>query len=163
MRNAILSAVAGVLLAGVSIASAQMGSAMPPMEGMHAFPPPDQLPVPIHMTGIGNSHIDIKATPEAQAWFDQGLTLLHDFWDYESAKAFEQSVRTDPNCAMCYWGLSQAESFRGGPDKIYASPGLAQAVRLEHKASKSDRLYIEAAHADASDNSDAKGKAIAIY
>jgi hypothetical protein len=53
------------------------------------------------MTGIGNSHITIKANAEAQAWFDQGLTLLHDFWDYESAKAFEQAIRVDPKCAMC--------------------------------------------------------------
>jgi hypothetical protein len=32
----------------------------------------------------------------------QGLNLLHDFWDYESARAFEESVRVDPQCAMCY-------------------------------------------------------------
>src|SRR5580698_3672726 len=119
MRNLILSAVAVVLLAGPSAAIAQMGAAMPPMEGMHAYPPPDQLPAPIHMTGIGNSHITIKATPEAQAWFDQGLSLLHDFWDYESAKAFEQAIRTDPNCAMCYWGLAQAVQSRGMEEKLY--------------------------------------------
>lgn len=70
------------------------------MAGMVPVPPPEQLPVPIRMTGIGNSHISIKASPEAQAWFDQGLNLLHDFWDYESAKAFEQSVRVDPQCAI---------------------------------------------------------------
>jgi tetratricopeptide (TPR) repeat protein len=136
---------------------------MPPMPGMHAFPPPDQLPVPIHMTGIGNSHIDIKATPEAQAWFDQGLTLLHDFWDYESAKAFEQSVRTDPNCAMCYWGLSQAMTFRGEEDKIYAQQALAQAVKLESKASKTDRLYIQAAQAESHDDPGGRAPATALY
>ena len=98
---------------------------MPPMEGMHAFPPPEQLPAPIHMTGIGNSHITIKATPEAQVWFDQGLSLLHDFWDYESAKAFEQAIRVDPKCAMCYWGLSEAESMRGDDEKSYGDAALA--------------------------------------
>jgi tetratricopeptide (TPR) repeat protein len=115
---------------------------------MHAFPPPEQLPAPIHMTGIGNSHITIKATPEAQAWFDQGLSLLHDFWDYESAKAFEQAVRVDPKCAMCYWGLSEAESMRGDDEKSYGDAALAQAVKLESKASKTDRLYIEAARVE---------------
>jgi tetratricopeptide (TPR) repeat protein len=133
------------------------------MPGMHAFPPPDQLPVPIHMTGIGNSHIVIKATPEAQAWFDQGLTLLHDFWDYESAKAFEQSVRTDPNCAMCYWGLAQAMTFRGEEDKIYAQQALAQAVKLEGKASKTDRLYIQAAQAESHDDPGGRAPATALY
>jgi tetratricopeptide (TPR) repeat protein len=132
------------------------------MAGMHSFPPPDQLPAPIRMTGIGNSHIAIKATPEAQAWFDQGLTLLHDFWDYESAKAFEQAIRIDPKCAMCYWGLAQAEVFRGEEDKIYGDKALAEAVRLESKVSKTDRLYIEAARAG-SEGDSGHAEEIAFY
>jgi hypothetical protein len=58
--------------------------------------PPDKLPPPLKVTGIGNTHIRITATPEAQMWFDQGLNLLHDFWDYESVRAFERGVRVDP-------------------------------------------------------------------
>ncbi len=81
------------------------GTAMSGMD-MEPVPAPASLPAPVRMTGIGNAHIAIKATPEAQVWFDQGLNLLHDFWDYESAKAFEQAVRVDPNCAMCQWGLA---------------------------------------------------------
>src|SRR5579863_3587457 len=81
------------------------------MDDMEMMPPPEQLPVPIKLDGIGNSHIPIKATPEAQAWFDQGLSLMHDFWTYESEKAFEQSIRVDADCAMCWWGLAQAEGF----------------------------------------------------
>ena len=61
---------------------------------------PEKLPPPEKLTGIGNSHIHITSTAEAQMWFDQGLNLLHDFWDYESARAFEQSIRVDPQCAM---------------------------------------------------------------
>jgi tetratricopeptide (TPR) repeat protein len=123
-----------------------MGSAKA-MEGMQAVPPPEQLPVPIRMEGIGNSHISITATPEAQAWFDQGLNLMHDFWDYESAKAFEQGVRVDPKCAMCWWGLAKVEGFRGGPEKIYGTRALAEAVRLEGHTKGAEKLYIEAAQA----------------
>src|SRR5580704_9527089 len=65
------------------------------MDDMEMIPPPEQLPVPIKLDGIGNSHIAIKATPGAQAWFDQGLSLMHDFWNYESEKAFEQAIRVD--------------------------------------------------------------------
>jgi tetratricopeptide (TPR) repeat protein len=99
------------------------------------------------MTGIGNSHIAIKASPEAQAWFDQGLTLMHDFWDYESQKAFEQSIRVDPECAMCWWGLAQGEGFREGDNKVYGARALAQAVRLKNHADSAGKLYIEAAQA----------------
>ncbi len=111
--------------------------------------PPGELPVPQHMSGIGNAHIEITATPEAQIWFDQGLNLLHDFWDYESARAFEQAVRIDPKCAMCYWGLYKAESFYHSTAMGYAAPTLASAMSLRTHTSKRERLYIEAsAHED---------------
>jgi predicted Zn-dependent protease len=114
---------------------------------MKEIPPPEKLPVPIKMTGIGDSHLAITATPEAQMWFDQGLTLLHDFWDYESARAFEQSVRVDPKCAMCSWGLYEALMFRSGSVTAYSQDALANAVRLKEHATPRERLYIEAAAA----------------
>ncbi|MGB6744560.1 MAG: hypothetical protein WBE38_13020 [Terracidiphilus sp.] len=162
MRQAILClAIAGMMLAGSVRAGAQMGG-MPPMDGMQMIPPPDQLPVSVRMTGIGNSHITIKANAEAQAWFDQGLSLLNDFWDYESARALEQAVRTDPNCAMCYWGLAEALESRGPEEKVYSDKALAEAVRLEGKASKTDRLYIDAAVAESHEKDDHTAS-IAIY
>ncbi len=138
------------------------GMAMP-MDDAKPIPPPDQLPAPIRMTGIGNSHITIKANAEAQQWFDQGLSLYHDFWDYESARAFEEAIRKDPDCAMCYWGLALAEQFRGGA-QAYARQALDEAVKLEHKAGKSDRLYIEAAQASfKADPGKPNEGAVAIY
>ena len=68
--------------------------------GMQDEVPPDQLPAPLNLSGTGNVHIPITATPEAQTWFNQGLNLFHDFWDYESLRAFEQGVRVDPQCAI---------------------------------------------------------------
>jgi len=133
------------------------------MSDMQPVPPPEQLPVPVRMTGIGNSHITIKATPEAQEWFDQGLSLLHDFWDYESAKAFEQGIRVDPKCAMCWWGLAQAEEFRDQGDSTYGKKAMVEAVKLKNEASDSDKLYIEAKQAgEDGDDSHAKGQ-VAIY
>jgi tetratricopeptide (TPR) repeat protein len=117
------------------------------MSGMQPVPRPEQLPVPIRMSGIGNSHIAITATPEAQAWFDQGLNLMHDFWDYESAKAFEQGIRVDPQCAMCWWGIAKIEGFRGGPARSYGRQALAEAVRLKGHTKDAEKLYIEAAEA----------------
>ncbi len=109
--------------------------------------PPDKYPAPQKLTGIGNVHLKISVSPEAQMWFDQGLNLYHDFWDYESVRAFEQGVRVDPNCAMCYWGLYLAESFRGSSSKQFASQALAKAVSLKRRASKAERLYIESSAA----------------
>lgn len=140
-----------LFLAGLSLAvwpflpgSAHAQTGMAGMQ-MKTIPAPEQLPPPMKMTGIGNSHLAITATPEAQIWFDQGLNTLHDFWEYESARAFEQAIRVDPNCAMCYWGLYQALMFRGDGPTSYSEEALAGAARLKNHASKEEQLYIEAA------------------
>src|SRR5271167_3175682 len=136
------------LLGSQTQLSAQNPMACHPMETREELPPDKLLP-PEKLTGIGNAHIQITAGPEAQAWFDQGLNLLHDFWDYESVRAFEQAVRVDPQCAMCYWGVYQAEKFRHSNSAYFADPALAKAVSLKSRASKSERLYIEASAAAA--------------
>ena len=157
----------GLLVLATCPASAQqcmaMGGAGHNMADMKPVPPPEQLPVPIKMSGIGNSHITIKASPEAQAWFDQGLSLLNDFWDYESAKAFEQSIRLDPNCAMCWWGLGQALGMRGDDAvKPYVEHAFAQAENLKSHASAKERLYIDAGKADLAESGPGKSSAIPI-
>jgi tetratricopeptide (TPR) repeat protein len=118
------------------------------MGKMVPVPPPESLPAPLKMEGLGNSHLKITATPEAQMWFDQGLNLQHDFWNYEAARAFEQAIRVDPKCAMCYWGLSQAVNFYRSTDGGYAKAELDKAVSLKKHASKKEQLYIEATVAE---------------
>ncbi len=66
--------------------------------------PPEQLPAPQRIEGVGNVRFPISANAQAQMWFEQGYNLLYDFWDYEADRAFEQSIRADANCAMCYLG-----------------------------------------------------------
>jgi tetratricopeptide (TPR) repeat protein len=126
-------------IAQMNMSGHDMGSSM------REIPPPAKLPAPLKLAGIGNSHLAITATPDAQVWFDQGLNLLHDFWDYESERAFEQSIRADPACAMCYWGLYQALMFRHSMGTAYSDEALASAVKLKDHAGKAEQLYIEAA------------------
>jgi len=164
MRIAASLLIAFTLAFSLTASAPAQSAPMPPMDDMQPVPPPAQLPVPIKMTGIGNSHITIKANAQAQAWFDQGLSLLNDFWEYESAKAFEEAIRLDPNCAMCYWGLAQAEEFRGDSTRVYAEQALDQAVKLEGKASKTGRLLIEAAVAQLrEEGKDDHSGSIALY
>jgi tetratricopeptide (TPR) repeat protein len=135
--------ISAMILAPAAAQVEAMNMSSPVME-MKDEIPPDQLPASQKMTGIGNVHMQITATPEAQMWFDQGLNLLHDFWDYESARAFEQAIRVDPQCAMCYWGLFNAESYYHSTMPDYAAISLAKAASLEKHASRRERLYIEA-------------------
>jgi tetratricopeptide (TPR) repeat protein len=151
-KSGIRTTIAATLLALTLIPS--RAHAQKPMchaMGTRELSSPDKLPAPEKISGFGNVHLKVTATPEAQAWFDQGLNLYHDFWDYESARAFEQAVRVDPNCAMCQWGLYLALSMRS-PGDPYAADALKKAVKLKKQAGKDERLYIEAANAGAKEH-----------
>jgi tetratricopeptide (TPR) repeat protein len=138
----------GLIVACLALGHAQRAAAQTGMSG-HSMGvqdemPPDKLPAPQKLSGIGNVHIQITATPEAQMWFNQGLNLFHDFWDYESLRAFEQAVRADPQCAMCYWGVYLAETAFHSNAKYYANQALTKAIGLKGRVNKGERLYIEA-------------------
>ena len=109
-------------------------------------PVPSHLPAPERMTGIGNGHFPISSkNPETQQWFDQGINLTYDFWDYEAERAFAQAVRTDPNCAICHWALYEIITSRGKEELGTAHEELQKAVALESKADTREKLYIAAA------------------
>ncbi len=48
------------------------------------------------------------ASPEAQAYFDQGLAFLYAFNHDEAIRAFKHASELDPKCAMALWGLALA-------------------------------------------------------
>jgi len=54
-------------LVGPAFAQKPMCHAM----GTRDILPPEKLPVPEKMSGIGNVHLKVTATPDAQIWFDQ--------------------------------------------------------------------------------------------
>ena len=88
-----------------------------------------KLPAPQRIEGIGQAHIPITTkSPQAQEWFDQGLALQHCFWHYEAERSFEESVRLDPDCAMCHWGLSQAATERRSRSR-YSGAGAGEGAR----------------------------------
>jgi tetratricopeptide (TPR) repeat protein len=57
--------------------------------------------------GLGPYHHPITTkNPEAQTYFDQGLTLLYGFNHDEAARYFRRAAQLDPEAAMPYWGLA---------------------------------------------------------
>src|SRR5271157_3763285 len=150
MRHSILVFTSFLISAATAIPTFSMAQMqMPPCHTMPATSdpgPPSALPPPEHLTGIGNVHFPISSkNPETQAWFDQGMNLSFDFWDYEAERAFEQATRTDPTCAICHWALYESLSSRGTESRGYAHDELSQAVALRSNADAREKLYIEAA------------------
>ncbi len=105
------------------------------------------LPAPKLMNGIGNSGLKIQtASEKTQAYFNQGISLLHDFWDFEAYRSFNEAIRNDSTAIMPYWGLLQMPT----PDKDSVfKANLTNAVKkikeLLPKANEHERLYAEIA------------------
>ena len=93
--------------------------------------------------GIGRMHMPISTrSPDAQAFFDQGLALLEAFWNYEADRSFAEAARLDPDCAMAQWGIAMADL-----NEQRRSDALKRARELRARATPREQLYIEAAQA----------------
>jgi tetratricopeptide (TPR) repeat protein len=104
--------------------------------------PATTLPPPVLIVGVGNSHLAITtSSPKAQQWFDQGLSLLHCFWDFEALRAFREAARLDPDCAICQWGIYRAMEF-GGSSEEELKPVVSKMKELAPKASDHEQRYI---------------------
>ena len=100
--------------------------------------------------GLGKVHFPITtSSPEAQRYFDQGLSWAYNFNHAGAIVAFREAQRLDPNCAMCFWG----EAFAHGPNiNAPMNPEVnARAVGLTtyanwlaRKATPAEQAVIEA-------------------
>jgi len=52
------------------------------------------------------THLVASKNPEAQALFERGIVLTYGFNHAEAHKTFENAVRLDRQCALCYWGAA---------------------------------------------------------
>jgi tetratricopeptide (TPR) repeat protein len=103
-----------------------------------------EMSAPPRITGIGDSHLDITTkSAKAQAYFDQGFSLLHCFWDFEAYRAFKEAARLDPNAAMAYWGIAEAVTNYPAMEDIKKA-ALEKAQALMDKASDHEQYYIRA-------------------
>lgn len=104
------------------------------------------LPPARFLEGVGASHLMISTKSElTQKYFNQGVALLHDFWDFEAYRSFKEAIRQDSTAIMPYWGLYSAIGATEGTDfdndKKLAVKKLKE---LKGKASDHEQLYAEA-------------------
>jgi hypothetical protein len=62
-------------------------------------------------TAFGDVHFPTSCTPAAQQQFDRAVAILHSFWYEEAVTAFATVTRTDPSCAMGYWGVAMSHWY----------------------------------------------------
>src|SRR5207244_2552638 len=60
-------------------------------------------------TGIGHSHDAVDGiSPDAQTYYDQGVSYLHNYVWIDAARSFNQALRIDSHVTLAYVGLSVA-------------------------------------------------------
>lgn len=104
----------------------------------------------ILIPGLGNLQHPVTTTnPEAQRFFDQGLSLVYAFYHEGASQSFRRAAELDPSMAMAYWGIALA----AGPnynvpanaegEKI-AFENIQKALALAPSAPEHERAYIGA-------------------
>ncbi|WP_257458523.1 tetratricopeptide repeat protein [Archangium lipolyticum] len=107
--------------------------------------PDAELSTPPLREGLGRAHLPVSTrVPLAQAYFDQGLRLLHLGWGAEARRAFAEAARRDPRLAMAYWGLAMTR----GAGARYAgerAEAIHRALALSEDVTDAEQRYIVAA------------------
>ena len=88
---------------GANAAPPKAETVKPPGEHNHADMAAPKTPQLLAGYGDGGFAITRK-TPEAQAFFSNGLELNAAFAHRAASEAMKEAVRLDPKCAMCLWG-----------------------------------------------------------
>jgi tetratricopeptide (TPR) repeat protein len=137
--------------AGRPLVLAAAKTEVPGAELRAATPAPEfaDRPPPLY-DGLGALSYGITtASPEAQAYFDQGLRLAYAFNHAEAQRAFRKAQALDPDCAMCFWGealvLGPNINLPMQPEAV--APALAAAARasgLAGRASAREQALIAA-------------------
>ena len=61
---------------------------------------------------LATHHFEITTdSPEAQAWFNQGVILMYGFNHGEAIRAFQEAAALDPDAAMAWWGIACANGM----------------------------------------------------
>jgi hypothetical protein len=98
---------------------------------------------------LGKVHFTVSCLPATQPQFDRATAMLHSFWYPQGFNAFAEIAKSDPACAMAYWGM--AMSRRGNPLVGAPSPQIlkdgldaAGKARLADAKTQRERDYISA-------------------
>ncbi len=110
----------------------------------------EESPIDLVKTDAISHRKVATSNKQAQAYFDQGLTLYYAFNDGDAIRSFRRAAELDPNLAMAHWGLALAAYPRGTgggnprDEKRMKEARDAIKTAMSMPAPPSDRRYIEA-------------------
>src|SRR5262245_50611632 len=120
------------------------------------------------LPGMGRLHHAIATkNPEAQKFFDQGLTFVYAFNHDEAIRSFRRAADLDPSSPMPYWGIALALgpniNLDVDPDReLVAYEAAQKAKALAARAPANERAYVDALVRRYSNKPNADLKALAV-
>jgi tetratricopeptide (TPR) repeat protein len=99
---------------------------------------------------LGVWHHPIHTTnPEAQKFFDQGMTLAYGFNRYEALRSFRKASELDPSAAMTLWGMALAQgpyiNMDGDPSFNLKAACAAVEAASKLRAPDTEKAYLSVA------------------
>jgi hypothetical protein len=97
---------------------------------------------------LGAVHFETSCNEAAARRFDRGMRYEHSFWYSAAREIFEDTAKSDPGCAIAYWGaaLSLLSNPHGPIPAPNLAPGLAAIQKAKSIGAKTqrERDYIDA-------------------
>jgi tetratricopeptide (TPR) repeat protein len=97
---------------------------------------------------LGTVHFETSCTPAAQKVFDRGMLYQHSFWYSASKRTFEEVLKTDPQCAIAYWGIALSHLYNPHspppPDALVLGLEAAKKGQALGAKTQRERDYIDA-------------------
>ena len=100
-------------------------------------------------SGVGTVAFDTSCAPAVKAAFNHAVAELHSFWFPEARTGFEGVLKTDPACAMAYWGIALTHwgnPFAGlrSPQAIAAGKAAIDKGQTTGAPTPREKGYIDA-------------------
>ena len=97
---------------------------------------------------LGKVNFETSCNPAAQKHFNRAMLYQHSFFYRASNKAFEDALKSDPDCAIAYWGIALSLLFN--PHAPPPAPNLPRGLAALQKAkaitvkTQRERDYLDA-------------------
>jgi tetratricopeptide (TPR) repeat protein len=100
-------------------------------------------------SAVGTVNFDTSCSPAVKDSFNHAVAELHSFWFPEARAGFEGVLKTDPACAMAYWGIALTHwgnPFAGlrSPQAIAAGKAAIEKGQATGSPTAREKGYINA-------------------
>jgi tetratricopeptide (TPR) repeat protein len=98
---------------------------------------------------LGKVSFPTSCAPSVQSTFERGVAMLHSYWFGNARKTFEEVLRTDPDCAIAYWGIAvdlmgNTLSAAPPPENARAAQAALEKARAIGTTTARERDWLEA-------------------